>query len=152
MAVVLHGHDDAAFQCTLCKKHICTDSKTKSCTLSSIVYVAGGYVKSIVSLGWSIWTCTSKTLQVYADQGSLLGSQEAAADLARQLTAAEAREANVKSALANEHLSRQAEATQAAARADQALSDAKEAEEKVSAAEYLSDIHHFKALLFLTLR
>lgn len=98
-------------------------------------------MKSIVSLGWSIWTCTSKALQVYADQGSLLGSQEATADLARQLTAAEAREANLKSALANEQLSRQAEAKQAAARADEAVSDAKEAEEKVSAAECLWDIH-----------
>jgi len=133
MAVVLPGHDDAAFQCTHCKEHICTISKT----LSSVVYVAGGYVKSIVSLGWSIWTCTSKALQVYADQGSLLGSQEAAADLACQLTAAEAREANLKSALTNEQLSGQAEAKQAAARAGQALLDAKEAEEKVTAAQRL---------------
>lgn len=94
-------------------------------------------MKSIVSLGWSIWTCTSKALHIYADQGSLQGSQEAAADLARQLAAAEAWEANLKSALANEQLSRQAEAKQAAARADQAVSDAKEAEEKVSAADCL---------------
>ena len=94
-------------------------------------------MKNIVSLGWSIWTCTSKALQVYADQGSLLGSQEAAADLARQLAAAEAREANLKSALTNEQLSGQAEAKQAAARAGQALLDAKEAEEKVTAAQRL---------------
>ena len=74
---------------------------------------------------------------MYADQGSLLGSQEAAADLARQLTVAEASEAHLKSALANEQLSRQAEARQAAARADQAVSDAKGVEEKVSTVERL---------------
>ena len=92
-------------------------------------------MKCIVSLGWSIWTCNSKAMQVYADQGSLLGSQDAAADLARKLTAAEAREAALKVALSNEQLSRQAEAKQAAARDAKAALHASEAEQKVSAAK-----------------
>lgn len=77
---------------------------------------AGGYVKSIVSLGWSIWTCNSKTMKVFADQGSLLGSQHKSAELASKLAATEGREAALKLALSNEQHSRQAEAAQAAER------------------------------------
>ena len=90
-------------------------------------------MKSIVSLGWSIWTCNSKALQVYADQGSLLGSQEAAADLAQRLTAAEGREDALKAALSSEQLSHQAEVKEAAARDAHAAADAKAAEEQVTA-------------------
>ncbi len=98
-------------------------------TLSAL----GGYVKSIVALGWSIWTCNSKTMQVYADQGSLLGSQETAAGLTRQLAASQSREAALKLALSNEQSSRQNEAKQAEARNVQAASAAMEAQEKVIA-------------------
>lgn len=92
---------------------------------------AGGYVKCIVSLGWCIWTCNSKAMQVYADQGSLLGTQEEAADLAQRLAAAEEREAAVKAALSAEQASRQAENQQAAVRDVEAAAAAKHAEAQV---------------------
>lgn len=88
-------------------------------------------MKSIVTLGWSIWTCNSKSLQVYADQGSLLGSQEEAADLASRLTAAEQREAVLKAALADEQASHQSDAKLASARDAQAAADLQAATDKV---------------------
>ena len=97
------------------------------------VIAAGGYVKSIVSLGWSIWTCNSKSMRVFADQGSLLGSQQASAELASQLAAATSREAALKTALANEQRSRQDEAAQAADRAAKAADAAEKRERQVLA-------------------
>ena len=94
--------------------------------------LSGGYVKSIVTLGWSIWTCNSKSLQVYADQGSLLGSQEEAADLASRLTDAERREAVLKAALSDEQASHQSDAELAAARDSKASADLQAIVEKVS--------------------
>lgn len=88
-------------------------------------------MKSIVTLGWSIWTCNSKSLQVYADQGSLLGSQEEASDLASRLTAAEQREAVLKAALSDEQASHQSDARLAAARDTKASADSQAAAEKV---------------------
>ena len=93
---------------------------------------SGGYVKSIVTLGWSIWTCNSKSLQVYADQGSLLGSQEEAADLASRLTDAERREAVLKVALSDEQASHQSDARIAAVRDSKASADLQASVEKVS--------------------
>ena len=94
--------------------------------------LSGGYVKSIVTLGWSIWACNSKSLQVYADQGSLLGSQQEAADLASRLTAAERREAVLKAALSDEQTSHQSDARLAAARDAKASADLQAATEKVT--------------------
>lgn len=88
-------------------------------------------MKSIVTLGWSIWTCNSKSLQVYAEQGSLLGSQQEAADLASRLTAAEHREAVLKAALANEQASHQSDARLALARDAKAAADLQAAADKV---------------------
>ena len=88
-------------------------------------------MKCIVSLGWSVWTCNSKTMQVYSDSGSLLGSQEEAADLAHQLAAAEGREAALKAALLSEQTGRQSEAKQAAVRHAEAADAAKQALNKV---------------------
>ena len=88
-------------------------------------------MKSIVALGWSIWTCNSKSLQVYADQGSLLGRQEEAADLASRLTAAEHREAGLKAALSAEQASHQGDARLASARDAKASADLQAATEKV---------------------
>lgn len=88
-------------------------------------------MKSIVTLGWSIWTCNSKSLQVYAAQGSLLESQEEAADLASRLTAAEHREAVLKAALSDEQASHQSDARLAAARDAQAAADLQAAADKV---------------------
>lgn len=83
-------------------------------------------MKSIVSLGWSIWTCNSKTVKVFADQGSLSGSQRESAELASKLAATESREAALKLALGNEQHSRQAEAAQAADRDAKARAAAEE--------------------------
>ena len=99
--------------------------------LKHMMLLSGGYVKSIVSLGWSIWTCNSKSLQVYTDQGSLLGSQEEASDLASRLTAAENREAVLKVALSDEQTSHQRDASLAAARDAKASVDVQAAAEKV---------------------
>ena len=99
--------------------------------LKHMMLLSGGYVKSIVSLGWSIWTCNSKSLQVYTDQGSLLGSQEEAADLASRLTATENREAVLKAALSDEQTSHQRDARLAAARDAKASADLQAAAEKV---------------------
>lgn len=88
-------------------------------------------MKSIVTLGWSIWTCNSKSLQVYADQGSLLGSQEEAADLASRLTAAEHREAVLKASLSNEQAAHQSDARLAAAQDAKASADLQAAADKV---------------------
>ena len=98
----------------------------------NVMLLSGGYVKSIVTLGWSIWTCNSKSLQVYADQGSLLGSQEEAADLASRLTDAERREAVLKAALSDEQASHQSDARLAAARDSKASADLQAIVEKVS--------------------
>lgn len=112
-------------------------SHTENCLLQllmilkNMILLIGGYVKSIVTLGWSIWTCNSKSMQVYADQGSLLGSQEEAADLASRLTAAEQREAVLKAALSDEQASHQSEARLAAARDVKASADLQAAAEKV---------------------
>ena len=65
-------------------------------------------------------------MKVFADQGSLLGSQHESAELAGKLAAAEQREAAVKLALGNEQHSRQAEAAQAADRDTKAKSAAEE--------------------------
>ena len=100
--------------------------------LKNVKLLSGGYVKSIVTLGWSIWTCNSKSLQVYADQGSLLGSQEEAADLASRLTNAERREASLKAALLDEQTSHQSDASLAAARDAKASADLQAAAERVS--------------------
>ena len=89
-------------------------------------------MKCIVSLGWSVWTCNSKTMQVYSDSGSLLGSQEEAADLAHQLAAAEGRETALKAALLSEQSGRQAEAKQAAVRHAEAADAAKQAQDQVT--------------------
>ena len=94
-------------------------------------WLEGGYVKSMVSLGWSIWTCNSKTIRVYADQGSLQGSQEAAADLAGQLAAAQGREASLKLALASEQRSRQNEASETTERDAKAAAAAEAASKQV---------------------
>lgn len=93
--------------------------------------LTGGYIKSIVAVGWSVWTCNSKSMQVYADQGTLLGSQEEAADLASKLTAAEQREAALKAALADEQAARQSDAQLAAGKDAKASADLQAASEKV---------------------
>lgn len=85
----------------------------------------------MVSLGWAIWTCNSKTIKAFADQGSLLGSQQESADLASRLAAAESREAALKVALANEQHSRQTEAAQAAERDAKAAAAAEEIKRQV---------------------
>lgn len=70
-------------------------------------------------------------MQVYADHGSLLGSQEEAADLASRLTAAESREAVLKATLADEQASRRNEAELASARATKATADLQASADKV---------------------
>ena len=90
-------------------------------------------MKSIVALGWTIWTCNSKSMQVYADQGSLLGSQEEAADLASRLTAVEQREAALKAALSDEQAARKSEAQLAAAKEEKASANLQAGVEKVRA-------------------
>lgn len=70
-------------------------------------------------------------MQVYADQGILLGSQEEAADLALKLTAAEHREVALKAALADEQAARQSDARLAAAKDAKASADLRAAAEKV---------------------
>ena len=72
-------------------------------------------------------------MQVYADQGSLMGSQEEAADLAARLTAAEQREAALQAALSDEQAARQSGAKLAAAKDATASADLPAAAEKVSA-------------------
>lgn len=72
-------------------------------------------------------------MQVYADQGSLLGSQEEAADLASRLTAAEHREAVLKAALSDEQASHQSDARLSAAKDAKASADLQAAAEKVTA-------------------
>ena len=50
-------------------------------------------------MGWGVWTCNSKSMRVYADQGHLQAQQQQSQQLQQQLQAALTREA-----AANKHI------------------------------------------------
>ena len=129
LLLVLYGIQGAAAG----RSYLCrTGYSVHAARTSLLCWHAGGYVKSIVSLGWAVWTCNSKTMQVYTDQGSLIGSQEAAADLASKLTAAESREAALKAALTEEQAGRESEAALAASKDAKMSADMQAAADKVT--------------------
>ena len=80
-------------------------------------------------------------MQVYADQGSLIGCQQEAAGLASRLAAAESRQDALKAALADEQASRQNEAKLAATRNAAAVAEKQMAADKVRIAATRLSLH-----------